>query len=589
MNSSLGPLQNSVALARSALDAEERRQLYGLIAGMMVFAVLELFGVAAVFPFLSAVGLSEAPQSGWLGRLYDVLPVTSLGDFKVALGIIFIGAVLVRNGLALVVNYRLYRWTWSAGHRLSVRLLDSYVQRGRAFYSDVNTSDLSARVLSETENVTSRFFLPLARAMAAGLTSLLVATGLLIMAPGATIGGVVGLGLLYWTVARLLRRRLTSESAGRVAANEERFRAAEEILSGSREIRLAQATTYFLKRFSRPSRHYATLTASNLVAGELPRYLIEGLAFVAIVAVVLFQVLASGGSVIDVLPGLGLLAVAAYRLLPSLQMLYMSVTTLRLGQESMRTVLNELSTSDMPTSTTLDEGPSRSAEVTKSSKAQGINVQLRDVVYRHPGGDRGIHGVSLTIDAGSFIGIRGATGSGKSTLLNTMAGFLIPQSGSCQLDGVEVTVGSLSWLHEQVGYVAQEAFVFDGTIKENVALGTTADAIDEERVLSVCSAAGLDGLIRSLPNGLDYRVGQRGARLSGGQRQRLGIAQALYGCPRLLLLDEATSALDSETEKDVLNALARLHGVTIVLVSHSETALAHCRRIYTLEDGRLVA
>lgn len=555
---------------------------------MMVFAVLELFGVAAVFPFLSAVGLSEVPQSGWLGRLYDVLPVTSLADFKVALGVVFIGAVLLRNGLALVVNYRLYRWTWSAGHRLSVRLLGSYVQRGRAFYSDVNTSDLSARVLSETENVTSRFFLPLVRAMAAGLTSLLIATGLLIMAPGATIGGVVGLGLLYWTVARLLRRRLISESAGRVAANEERFRAAEEVLSGSREIRLAQATMYFLQRFSRPSRDYAALTASNLVAGELPRYLIEGLAFVAIVAVVLFQILTSGGSVVDVLPGLGLMAVAAYRLLPSLQMLYVSVTTLRLGKESMRTVLNELSASGLSTTEALDGQPSRLPEDPGSNDDQGINVDLRDVVYRHPGGERGIHGVSLTIHAGDFVGIRGATGSGKSTLLNIMAGFLLPQSGSCELDGVEVTTDSLSRLHEQVGYVAQEAFVFDGTIKENIALGATADAIDEDRVLSVCSAAGLHGFIRSLPNGLDYRVGQRGARLSGGQRQRLGLAQALYGCPRLLLLDEATSALDSQTEEDVLDALARLDGVTIVLVSHGETALDHCRRVYTMKDGRLV-
>ena len=197
-----------------------------------------------------------------------------------------------------------------------------------------------------------------------------------------------------------------------------------------------------------------------------------------------------------------------------------------------------------------------------------------------------LHSVSLNIPAGATIALVGGTGSGKSTLIKLALGFIEAQSGEIHFDGEDLRMLSKSSLRAAIGYVAQESFLTDGSVAENIAYGQLPDP---ERVRAAAIAAEAHGFISALPNGYDSPVGERGSLLSGGQRQRIALARALYKNPALLILDEATSAVDNETEAAIQRSLTRLnHSRSCLIVAHRLSTVRFADCIHVLDGGRIV-
>ena len=168
-----------------------------------------------------------------------------------------------------------------------------------------------------------------------------------------------------------------------------------------------------------------------------------------------------------------------------------------------------------------------------------------------------------------------------------MLGLLQLQTGSILADGVDVQTNYEGWL-KNIGYIPQTIFMIDSTIRKNVAFGFADEDIDDERVWAVLKEAQLDEFVRSLPDGLDTGIGERGIRISGGQRQRIGIARALYEDPEVLVLDEATSALDNDTEAAIMDSINRLHGKkTLVIIAHRLQTIEKCDMVFRVEDGKI--
>ena len=195
---------------------------------------------------------------------------------------------------------------------------------------------------------------------------------------------------------------------------------------------------------------------------------------------------------------------------------------------------------------------------------------------------------NLKIPVGKSVGIVGTSGAGKTTIVDVMLGLLAPAEGRILADGVEVRAHYKEWL-KNIGYIPQTIFMLDSTIRKNVAFGVPDDEIEEERVWAALKEAQLDTYIRSLPDGLDTSIGERGIRLSGGQRQRIGIARALYEDPEVMVLDEATSALDGETEAAIMESINRLHGKkTLVIIAHRLTTIEKCDLVYRVGEQKAV-
>ena len=213
---------------------------------------------------------------------------------------------------------------------------------------------------------------------------------------------------------------------------------------------------------------------------------------------------------------------------------------------------------------------------------------FNDVTFWYPGRDQpALQHITLSVREGEAIGVVGASGSGKSTFVDLLLGLMEPTSGKIAIDGEPLMAHIEQW-RERVGYVPQEIFLADDTVAANIAFASLSGSPDPEALDESIRLAHLEGVVRTLPNGLDTMIGERGSRLSGGQRQRIGLARALYRRPRTLVLDEATSALDNETEQLIGQALAELRGkLTMLVIAHRLSTVRSCDRIIYLEEGEI--
>jgi ABC-type multidrug transport system fused ATPase/permease subunit len=216
------------------------------------------------------------------------------------------------------------------------------------------------------------------------------------------------------------------------------------------------------------------------------------------------------------------------------------------------------------------------------------SIEIKQVGFSYPESESySLSNVSFSIPKGSAVGIIGKTGAGKSTLIDVILGLLPLHDGSVEIDGINIDTNIRAW-QNKVGYVPQDIFLTDDTLRNNIALGIKESEIDEKRLSKAINDSQLQEYIDPLPKGLDTVVGERGVRISGGQRQRIGIARALYNNPEVLILDEATSSLDIETEKKVIDVISGLIGTkTIIIISHRLSAIKNCKNIYKLDSGKI--
>jgi ATP-binding cassette subfamily C protein len=215
-------------------------------------------------------------------------------------------------------------------------------------------------------------------------------------------------------------------------------------------------------------------------------------------------------------------------------------------------------------------------------------ITFEHVTLRYEAGDRpALTDVNLSIRPGESIGIVGPTGAGKSTLVDVLLGLLLPTGGRVLIDGDPLSTRERGW-QRLIGYVPQEVYLLDDTLRRNIAFGIADRAIDDRQLARAVSLARLGEVVSALPKGLETNVGENGVRLSGGQRQRVAIARALYHDPPVLVFDEATAALDNQTEREVTEAIAALRGDrTLVAIAHRLSTVQACDRLIYLRDGRI--
>lgn len=219
------------------------------------------------------------------------------------------------------------------------------------------------------------------------------------------------------------------------------------------------------------------------------------------------------------------------------------------------------------------------------------SILLQDIQFTYPErSEPALNRINILIPKGLRVALTGRTGSGKSTLADVIMGLLQPDAGRILIDGRPLTDANRASWRQNLAHVPQAIFLADATIAENIAFGVEGDRIDAQSLEHAVRTAQLEQLIASLPDGLETRVGERGARLSGGQRQRLALARAIYREKPILVLDEATSALDSATEASIIAALDEIQreGVTILIIAHRETSIIGCDMRIHLDHGRRV-
>jgi ABC-type multidrug transport system fused ATPase/permease subunit len=571
------PLRTLLDLLR-VMRPHDRRRLGWLGLGLGIAALLEVVGIASVLPFLTLVGdPAAAARVPVLAGLRDALGLTDPRSFLLVTGGAALGAILLTSAVNAGLAFAQLLFAHLVGYDFARRLLARYVDRERLFFARSNSAELAKNVLSETDRLVLGVLTPILVIASRATSALAVIVFLIGYQPrlALILGG--GFGSLYVVIYLVARVRLARLGTRAVAGNEGRYRVVQETFGALTELKLYGRAETFSAGFDAPARGYARALAESLLTGQLPRFVIEALAFGGVIAVVLFA-LTQGLDTAGMLPLLGLFAFAGYRMLPAFQNIFTSVSQLRFSLAGVRLIVDALEGERPPVPRTSERLPFTT------------DIRLEGVGFDYEPGRPTLHALDLTILAHTTVGLVGRTGSGKSTLVGLILGILSPTQGRVLIDGCPLGPETLPAWQNRIGYVPQDVFLIDGTVAENIALGLPPDRIDPGAIERAARLAGIHEMIAGLPEGYRTGVGERGARLSGGQRQRIGIARALYHDPDVIVFDEATSALDGETEAAVMGALSALAGTrTIIMIAHRLSSLRRADTVFVLEAGNIIA
>ena len=575
------------------LSSNQRLKLFLLFFMVLVMALLEVVSLASILPFLSvATDPTQIQVNEWLNWIYTTLGFTTTDGFLLALAGTALTALVVSNIWIATTLFVEYRFAISVCHGLSVRLLRHYLSQPYSFFLGRNSADFSKNILGETDAIRPVFIASLEFSSKV-IVTLAITVMLIVYDPLLALTVIVTFGVLYGIIYAIVNKRLFRLGEERVDTNKQRFQLASEALGAIKDVKLFGFERNFLERFVEPSRRFNACLANAVVTGKLPRYGLEVLAFGSVLVIAIYFLL-RGEGLQRTIPVLGFYAFAGYRLMPNLQQVFLSYTTLRFGAPAVDNLYNELvsktSASKQNAHTVSSHLDSEDAK--KTVLPLNRELVFEDITFTYPGASRPtFKDLSLSIDAKSTIGIVGTTGAGKTTLVDIVLGLLQPEEGQILVDGVPLTSDNMRTWQNGLGYVPQQIFLTDDTIARNIAFGISQDEIDQDAVETAARIAKIhDFVIDELPEGYGTFVGERGIRLSGGQRQRIGIARALYHNPAVLVFDEATSALDNETEAAVMEAINELVGSrTILIIAHRLATLDACDRLLRVQDGRVVS
>jgi ABC-type multidrug transport system fused ATPase/permease subunit len=568
------------------LTARERLRFYYLMLAALVMTALELVGISAIVAFMAVLAKPEMMfENRWLNMLYEALDFDNVHQFILICGFTLLLIYLLRNLFAAYMVWLQLRFVWGTLLSQSEKLLVKYIYSPYQFFLTRNTSDIQKNLLSEMNQIVNGVMLPATRLITQSILAACI-LALLFWNDPILAGAITMLfGGAYTAVYFKFRQRLSTIGKERVEANKLRFKVLSEVLGGIKEVRMTGREQYFIDNFSKSLRKFTRLMIAGGLIAQLPRYLMESLAFGGILGITLY-VVGVKQSVQEVIPVATLYAVAAYRILPAFQQITQALASLQFNRESLSVISHDLDPAEQYTHAT------QILETRKKPIFCEDSVRLQQVSFRYPGAEtNAVEGLTLTIHKNTSTGLVGLTGAGKSTVADIVLGLLIPQSGEVRIDNTLITEQTAPAWQINTGYVPQQFYLTDDTVARNIAFGVSPDDIDYEAMAEAARKADIYKFItEELPDGLNTIVGERGIRLSGGQRQRIAIARALYHKPELLVFDEATNALDGATEAIIRQSVRELAGTkTLLIIAHRLNTVKDCDVIHVLEHGRIIA
>lgn len=557
-------------------DGRNKLLMFALM--MTIAAGLELLGIGALLPIIGVMQQPDLIQTNkLLLSLSVLLGSPSQQGFFIWLLVLFLLLFVIKNIFLLLLSMLQFRFIATEQAALSTKLLSSYMHRPYTFHLQANTAQLLRNTTTDVSNVFSLSVMPLMTLVSEGLVVFALFALIIIIDPMVAVSSSCFGGFVAYFFYRLLRGRLARIGEEIQDSGGKSTQFAQEGLGGIKEIKVLSREAYFQSAFlSHISKYTDGIKKSNIIS-VLPRLVLETLFILIFVGMLLMLTLR--GRLADAVPLMAVYAASAFRFIPSLGRIMNATSQLSVGRASI-----DLVSADWLKNTATESSPDKSASLNFKT-----DIALKSISYRYQGAENdAIKQISLSIKRGELIGFIGKSGSGKTTLIDIVLGLLTPSSGQVMVDGKDIQQDVSAW-QNQIGYIPQTIYLTDDTLRRNIALGLSDDEIIEPYLWQALDAARLSDFVRSLPDGLDTIVGERGVRLSGGQRQRIGIARALYHNPEVLILDEATSALDNETEKEIANTIRNMQGLkTILIIAHRLTTIEGCDRVYYLKDGELL-
>lgn len=567
------------------LDKKQKRFMIVLVIMMLIGAVLETASIAMVIPVVAIVMDKEAIANNEIvAAVYSGFGFTSPKNFTVVIMLSLVAAFILKNIFLFVQQKVLYRFIYTNQFRTSERMMKSYLKKGYEYYLNADTAVIQRSITSDVNNMYA-LILSLLTLVSEVIVFICLAVILFISDPKMTITISILLVITLWIIKKILKPIMYKAGKDNQDYYSGLFKWISQTVTGIKEVKIGGRETYFVDEYIKCGTGYVNAVQKYTLFSNVPRLLIETVCVAGMIIYLLVLMLA-GEDTSNMMGVIAAFGVAVMRLMPCANRINNQLNNIAYFEPFFMGVSDSLQNDIADDETNID-----SLMPAKEKLQVKELIELDNICYKYPNTDKWIFDHALlNIKIGQSVGIVGASGAGKSTIVDVLLGLLKISDGTIKADGANVFEENnyRKWL-KNVGYIPQTIFMLDDTIRKNIAFGVPEEDIDEERLWQVAKDAQLDEFIKSLPEGMETGIGERGIRISGGQRQRIGIARALYENPEVLILDEATSALDGDTEKAIMDSINLLHGQkTLVIIAHRLQTIEKCDEVYRVSEGKIL-
>lgn len=560
---------------RSLLDKDDKAKFIRFISLLFLSGMLSLFGIGLIIPVVNLlIDPEKIHQYSWLNSYtYSQVLISSI--------FLLVFAFWVKNAMLMLSLTVQSKFLYGLAAKIQKKLFSHYMNLSYSAHLYRSTPKLIRNLNNETSVFANYIVNPIGTALTEFITSSIILTILLVI--NFWFSFAVGLSLLLTLTffLRFTRRKTKYFAALRADFWAAMTKQVMQGLGGIKETKLYHKEDYFLRQFDKSADNIAQSGSFSNIFRSSPRFLIEVIAItVILVLLALFILLGYSGTQILVL--LSVFGVASVQLLPSLNRLMQAVAMIKYAKPAFETIYQDLKHESVHH--TKKETPSLTLQFNQA-------IIMRNVSYGYQKNKLALENINLVIPKGKKIALVGESGAGKSTCVDVLLGLLELRSGELLVDD-QLLQGeeSLRAYQKLFAYIPQIIYLYDGSIRENIAFGLTSNEINDQQVWRCLQLASLADFVNGLPAGLDSMVGENGIRLSGGQRQRIGIARALYHQPEVLVMDEATAALDNQTEREVTRALyTAVENRTVVTIAHRLSTVRQYDCLYFMRQGKIIS
>ena len=544
------------------------------------FYILSLLILAAMFLEVLSIGLiipiiAILENENFVNDFFHNVPLiadtTHLEQISFILLLLCL-VFIVKFCFLVLVNYKQYKYSMYLQSAISNRLIYKYLTMPYENYFTLKSSKILRNIKEESGSFVHGVLIPVINIM----TELLVIIGiaiLLVSQVGVSSFSIILVFIIFGFVyVKFSKKTILKMGHRRFEIDEKIINASNETFSGIREIKVNKVEGIFLNFFKLLFNKHAENMRKFLTYQTIPRLSIEVL-LVVFLAIVMLLLAIQGNDFTKIITLLGLFGIAAVRLIPSTNKIMIAQQNIRFYFVSINNLAKELF---------YKKNKNKHKEIIKFNK----NIRLSNINFSYiKKNTKVLNNLNISINKGDRIGIIGKTGSGKSTLVDIISGLVTNFKGQFLIDEKIVDLNKYQW-GQKIGYVSQNTFIFNETIKFNISFNNLTK---NSEILEVLNQVESLAFIKSLKKSVNTVIGEKAINLSGGQAQRLGIARSIFHKPELLILDEAFSGIDNFTEKKIVkNIFNNYKDMTIINIAHKGKSLDYCNKVFNLSNKKLI-
>ena len=559
----------------SFFASNEKNKFHILIFFILISTVFELLGIGLLVPILEIFVNENAIQTNKFANYFYILfGFTSQNTFIFTFCIFLILFFFMKSVFLAFIKYYEINFSNYLNYTWSTKLFKIYTAQPFNFFSKNNSSILIRNLKDEISRAVNGVILQVSILISEILLVLGILSFLLYLQPLMTLFAVIYFLSINFLFFFTTKKFLYLWGQNRQLYDGLRFKNLIQTFNGIKEIKLNSSENEFIDMYYNHSKLSVTFDGKSNFINALPRLMFEIFSIIVFVIFV-YIILLSEKNLLNFVPIIGIFAFSAFKLLPSSNKILNCFQLIRYHLPSFYVIKKELNLK-------IDKGIINTNNLISFKKTLSLNG-----VEKNYDNKLILKDISFEIHKNEFIGIIGQSGSGKTTLINLILALIKPDKGDIKSDQQSIYKSEKNW-QKKISLIPQEIFLFDDTIKRNIAFTFNDDQIDEERVLKSIDEANLSQFISNLDEGINTTVGERGLKISGGQKQRIGIARALYKNPEILILDEATSNLDQNTENELIKTIISFkEKKTVIIIAHRMNIISYCDKIYEIKNNMI--